>query len=242
MGYRDRPSRVRSLLVWLCITAGVLALAWSLLPLDVTLQGSFDELLVRLCSGALLACGAWFWVASTAVVASVLTARTGAEPLRLRGVPAPVRRLVLLLCGVALTGGIATPALATPGPAPLDGQDHSGRVVLTGLPFPDRATKAQAAEHPRDAAMPGDSAAGHRGPKPARRVVRSVVVRHGDSLWSIAADRLPANAGNAEVAAAWQDLYALNRDVIGSDPDRIEPGQLLVLPAHLALHPEGAPS
>lgn len=234
----DRPSKLRSLLVWLCITAGVAALAWGLLPVELSLQGSFDELLVRLCSWALLACGGWFWAASTAVVASVLTTRTGTEPRPLRGVPGPVRRLVLLLCGVALTGGIAAPALATPGPAPLDGQDHSGRVVLTGLPFPDRATKDEAAEHPRAAAVHAHSFPGHRDPVPGR----TVVVGHGDSLWSIAADRLPADAGNAEVAAAWQAIYALNRDVIGADPDRIEPGQRLTLPAHLSLHSEGAPS
>lgn len=235
---RDRPSKLRLLVVWLCITAAIATLAWALLPLEVNLEGSFDELLVRLCSWALLACGGWFWAASTAVVASVLTARTGAEPATLPGIPGPVRRLVLLLCGVALTSGIAAPALATPGPAPLDGQDHSGRIVLAGLPFPDRATKDQAAGQPRRAAVPTASSPSHRGARHAR----SVVVRDGESLWSIAADRLPADAGNAEVAAAWQAIYALNRDVIGPDPDRIEPGQRLTLPVHLALHSEGAPS
>ena len=38
----------------------------------------------------------------------------------------------------------------------------------------------------------------------------------------------------AQTAAAWPDLYALNRDVIGPDPDVIEPGQRLLLPPIMA--------
>lgn len=239
MRHDDRWSKPRSLLVWLSITAGLGCIASLLLPIQISLQGSFDELLVRLCSWALLACGAWFWAASTAVVVSVLTAPTGTEPRTVRGVPASVRRLILMLCGAALAGGVAAPALATPGPAPLHGQDHSGRIVLTGLPFPERATKDQPAEHPRQrAAVPADSSPGLRMARPAR----AILVHEGDSLWSIAADLLPPGASNAEVANAWHALYALNQEVIGPDPDRIESGQRLILPSHLALRTEGASS
>jgi nucleoid-associated protein YgaU len=56
------------------------------------------------------------------------------------------------------------------------------------------------------------------------------VVRPGDSLWRLAAERLPEDADNATIAHTWQRLYAANRDVIGPDPDRLEPGQQLARP------------
>ena len=58
-------------------------------------------------------------------------------------------------------------------------------------------------------------------------------MRPGDTLWSLAADRLGPEATTAQITAAWPRLYAANRDVIGPDPAHIEPGQ------HLTLPPEG---
>jgi len=56
-------------------------------------------------------------------------------------------------------------------------------------------------------------------------------VRHGDSLWSIARDHLRSGDGTArEIDRAWRAIWELNRDVIGSDPSHIEPGQLLSIP------------
>ena len=57
-----------------------------------------------------------------------------------------------------------------------------------------------------------------------------VVVRRGDSLWSIAARQLGPGADAAQIAAAWPRWYAANRTVIGPDPDHIRPGQVLVPP------------
>jgi nucleoid-associated protein YgaU len=61
----------------------------------------------------------------------------------------------------------------------------------------------------------------------------SVVVRRGDSLWSIAAAQLPPEAPAASVAAAWPRLYAANRARIGDDPHLIRPGTRLRIPAGL---------
>jgi nucleoid-associated protein YgaU len=58
----------------------------------------------------------------------------------------------------------------------------------------------------------------------------TVVVRRGDCLWSIARHDLPRGATSAEVTARWRAVYAVNRPVIGPDPDVIEPGQRLRLP------------
>jgi len=49
-------------------------------------------------------------------------------------------------------------------------------------------------------------------------------VMAGDSLWEIAARLL----GNP---TRWQDIYELNRDIIGGNPSLILPGMVLTLPA-----------
>ena len=51
-----------------------------------------------------------------------------------------------------------------------------------------------------------------------------VTVRPGDTLWDLAADHL----GSGD---RWPAIYALNRAVIGADPDLIQPAQRLRLPA-----------
>jgi nucleoid-associated protein YgaU len=57
-----------------------------------------------------------------------------------------------------------------------------------------------------------------------------VIVRRGDSLWSIARRHLPVGAGDAAVAAGWPLWYAANRGVIGADPDHLRPGTRLSPP------------
>jgi nucleoid-associated protein YgaU len=58
----------------------------------------------------------------------------------------------------------------------------------------------------------------------------AVVVRPGDTLWTIAARRLGTTATPALTAATWPRWYAANRPLIGPDPDLILPGQRLVPP------------
>ncbi|MEN5061364.1 LysM peptidoglycan-binding domain-containing protein [Luteimonas sp. TWI1416] len=53
--------------------------------------------------------------------------------------------------------------------------------------------------------------------------VRTHVVRKGDTLSTIAEQVYGR-------ASRWQAIYAANRDVL-DDPDRIQPGQVLQLPA-----------
>jgi hypothetical protein len=77
--------------------------------------------------------------------------------------------------------------------------------------------------HPATAAPVGE-------PVDAGAVAGPVLVRAGDCLWLIAARRLGPRAGAAEIAREWPRWYALNRQVIGDDPDVIRPGQALVAP------------
>ncbi len=62
-----------------------------------------------------------------------------------------------------------------------------------------------------------------------------MVVRPGDSLWSITERRLEEKTGaavsDAEVAQAWPSWWQANREVVGEDPDVITPGTPLVPPS-----------
>lgn len=57
-----------------------------------------------------------------------------------------------------------------------------------------------------------------------------LVVRRGDTLWDLAARCLGPDATDEEIATEWPRWYAVNRDVVGPDPDHILPGQQLVPP------------
>jgi len=169
---------------------------------------TFDVLLVWLCEAALVLCGAWIWAAITVVVREALTGRPGTL---VGGLPAPLRRILLTACGVALAGGLggaALPAAATPGPIHLDRSGEARASLIAGLPLPDRAL-------------------GGGVTRPVAVTPAVVVVEPGESLWSIAASRV---SGGAAISAYWQRTYALNRVEIGADPDLIHPGQMLRLP------------
>ncbi|MFK0038919.1 LysM peptidoglycan-binding domain-containing protein [Paenarthrobacter sp. NPDC090517] len=58
-----------------------------------------------------------------------------------------------------------------------------------------------------------------------------VVVKDGDSLWSIAASRLGPFATDVDVALIWPRWYAANRETIGSDPAVLLAGQVLQPPS-----------
>jgi hypothetical protein len=84
---------------------------------------------------------------------------------------------------------------------------HGHRAAsLSGLPLPDRAVAG---------AVQGR---------------RTVLVRPGDTLWSLAARDLPADSPDARIAARWHAIYAANRSLIGPDPDVIVPGVRVRLP------------
>ena len=59
----------------------------------------------------------------------------------------------------------------------------------------------------------------------------SVTVKVGDSLWSIAARSLPADASQAQIATATDRWHHANRAVIGADPNVLFPGQQLTPPS-----------
>ncbi|MCW2796951.1 hypothetical protein [Nocardioides sp.] len=224
---RPPTGRLRCLLVWLVGTLALVALLLALRPeLDAArsdlpandLAGQpFDQLLVRTCAAVAALAAGWLWMLTTLVVLEALgTTQRERSP----GVPDVVRRVVLLACGVAVAGA-TSPALAGPGPVPLDSGGRSDHTSIRGLPLPDRATGGATLAWLAHVTVS------------ARRVddrSTSVVVRPGDNLWTIAAADLPPGADDAAVAAHSKRIYALNRDVIGPDPDLIRPNQRLEMP------------
>lgn len=55
---------------------------------------------------------------------------------------------------------------------------------------------------------------------------RTEIVRSGDSLWAIAAERV----GDDRADECWPEIYRANREAVGRDPHHIEPGQTLTIP------------
>ena len=201
-----RHLMLRCATVWLGATASALIAAAVARPSVARLSGRAPvPILAPSFDGALVE------VASCAVLvcAAWLWATTTLTVAQaLVGRPAPsrsgVRRWVLVACGVAALAGSLPPASAEPG-------HHAP--AATALPYPDRAVAPQR-------------------PVPYRPQVRAhtVVVRPGDSLWSIAARDLGPGAGDAEITEHWHALYGANRARIGPDPDLVEPGLRLLLP------------
>jgi hypothetical protein len=213
----SRGSRIRCLVVWSAASSGLAGVTHKLrAPIGELRHSSaglsrtpLDVVLSEVAALALLVCATWLWAVTTAVVVQALRGRVG----RITGVPAGVRRAVLAACGVALASGVVAPTQATaPDPRPAVAQ-HLDRSVLDGLPLPDRTVSGR---------PPGPPAPADPG--------RTVVVRSGDTLWSIATRDLAPDSPDSRVAAHWRAIYAANRHRIGPDPDVIVPGTRLTLP------------
>lgn len=90
-----------------------------------------------------------------------------------------------------------------------------------------------APEEDTDTAVPGPE-------DPPAEPPGTVVVEEGDTLWSLTDELLgDGPESDAEIAAAWPVLYQHNHEVIGDDPDRLRPGQVLQVPAGLDQQEQG---
>ena len=214
MSLGDRGSRSRCLLVW-ASGSSTLAVVVLLAGRDVgrlwRARASLgavplDVALVEVAACVVVACAVWAWLALTATVVEAWRG-VGATRRRPWHLPEGVRRAVLAACGVALASGVTAPSWATDLPSH---RHRDGRAALSGLPLPDRAVEP------------------HR--SPLTTAVDGVVVRPGESLWSIAARDLGPGAPDRAIARRWRAIYTANRHVVGPDPDVVEPGQRLHLP------------
>lgn len=198
--------------------------------------------------------GLLLWVVlalvSSAVVA-LLPRRSGTPGAWSRVLaPAVFRHAVAALVSAAVIGA-AAPAGADTGapshPVVASGGIAAGSVVLTatGRPGPDAMTPAWVATPPdlSPSWLPTrpsvrrpvrDGADASVVSQPRRRasvtVDDEVVVRRGDSLWTIAARYLGPDATDAHIAEEWPRWYQANRAVLRHGPDRLEPGMRLTPP------------
>lgn len=166
---------------------------------------TFDRFIVGIAACGAVVATAMLMVSALLIVLATLTGSTFPWLARLAKVSGPPwwRRAVLTVCGLV----IATPAAATAAAA--HHTDHHGgcatscAVRLDGLSLPDLPV-----------ADPPDR----------------IIVRTGDSLWSLAGDDLGPRASDTEIARRVDALYAANRSTIGPDPDLIFPGTHLHAP------------
>jgi resuscitation-promoting factor RpfA len=191
---------------------------------------TFDDLLTLLTAAVAWAVLAWVAVVLAITALTCLPGVVGhaATGLAARVTPLAVRRAARLAVGLAVASGpvaVAVPAMALPTPASVSTQTVSGEGAAPGLPGIGRPGHA--------AAEAVGSATAVESPTPRRRRDASVVVTRGDCLWDIAAGSLGPGASDAEIAAEWPRWYDTNRDVVGGDPDLIQPGMVLRPPAAL---------
>jgi hypothetical protein len=172
---------------------------------------------------------AWVVIARLAItaVAVVLAHLPGAfgsvaRRVALVASPALLRSFVRVAAGVV---AVATPltattaALADIGPSSGSGTAATVRIIPAGtVPVLDRrVADAGTVTVPR--VVPGPVAP-----------TRTIVVRSGDTLWSIAERSLPQPHTQADVARSWPRWFAANRAVIGADPGLIRPREQLAVP------------
>lgn len=218
-----------------------------MVPLLGSAPDGFDRLLVRSATWVLLLAAGWLAVVLAAVLVEALTSGR-LQPARFTGVPLSWRRSLLAgtLAGLAAIGvapgahadyddtgaGDTTraalqstrhDAVSSARQTRLTGRPWTARTALEGLPLPGRTEGAPVSGIHPDAP---DS---------------EVIVHVGDSLWQIAR-RLSPGATDAQLLTATRALHHANRSVIGPDPDRLVPGQQLVIPSQLDRHGAGQSS
>jgi resuscitation-promoting factor RpfA len=202
--------------------------------------------------GAVLpVCRLLVWVAALWLMLGLLAIGLSAAPgsagrtaqaITLRLLPAAARQL--------LTGALGFSVMLTPGQAlAVSGDATPPRTATPGWSVAISATASPAWTGP-GAEPPGAQQPSQLSPTwladarqdvatdsvPAASVpsvdipADTVVVAPGDSLWLLAAHRLPASAPSELVQQASCDWYATNRATIGDDPNLIHPGQTLLAP------------
>lgn len=172
---------------------------------------TLDPLLgLAACVMSSLLLGWWVLGVSIATWSQLAPRACRVHALALRLSPPLARRTVVTLLGTALAVGAAAPVAALERPRPH--LDPSARSDLAGWSA-DRPAAPVAVSTPE---------AGGRD--------SLVVVRTGDTLWDIAAHALGPGAGPGSVDRAWRRWYAVNRAVVGPDPDLLRPGLHLRAP------------
>ncbi len=183
----------------------------------------------------------WLLLGMLLALLATLSARLGHRRLG-----AKIARLVpgfLARLGVAAIGGsllLATSANAAAPHAPTaqHARRPTNRPRDDGKPGTTRGSRGRCGRPTADESTvlsPGWLP--HRISLPLQRLLgggtrksQEVVVRPGDTLWSIAARHLDPEATAGDIAESWPQWYAANRELIGPNPDRLAVGLVLTEP------------
>ncbi len=213
---------------------------------------TFEDLLGFVATAAGLVIGAWWIAAFLLAMAAALLQQLGnhrCASATAKLSPAFMRRLAGAILGLNLVGiplANASPAQLEPAWSAANGSAPSSGISAQWTPasgpsprlpvVPSLESDSSEIDphwQPRAPAV----APGLLGTRPQRAAEQSVspsrgevVVRRGDSLWSIAARQLGPLASDVDIAVHWPKWYAANRHVIGDDPGLIVPGQILQPP------------
>jgi nucleoid-associated protein YgaU len=235
------PTRPADALL-LCVAAiGTLLVAWLVLSLTLSLLAALPG-----AAGAVAARGAATLAPATVrrLAAALLGASLGATlsagtaMATMAGAPATASAAVTAPAG-PVTGdpGGGVPSAAWPLP-PGGGGAHASTAAgpSAGTADGTAATAPDAAwtpSRPDRTPVPDPDALRLLSPAPEAGILvdEEVVVRRGDTLWSIAARSLGPAATADEIAREWPRWHEANRHAIGDDPDLIQPGQVLHPPA-----------
>jgi hypothetical protein len=179
-------------------------------------------------AGALLWLAAlWLMLGLLVTLASRFTGRPDGllEALSRRIAPALLRRLVTTATGASL---VLTPTTAIAAPmAPPALLAATVDAALPASPTGPSTTPLRPAETTPGPPLDPAPAAG------------TVLVKPGDSLWRITAQRLGPSASERQIAVGWPYWYWANRRVIGRDPNLLRPGERLTMPTAQEGSPDG---
>jgi hypothetical protein len=143
--------------------------------------------------------------------------------------PRALRRLVEVAVGASSAAAVCLAPAAAYADAPVPGPVAATPVASASpLDWPGLAPAPAPPPHLRVA--PQAHPQPHDSQRAPAQPAMPLLVRPGDSLWSLTARQLGPRATAARVAATWPGLYAANRRVIGTNPNLIRPGERLVRP------------
>lgn len=195
----------------------------------------------------------WAAFALSITALALLPGRVGllAHAVAEHATPAVLRRVIGAAAGTSIlispAVAFAQPAAAS-APAPIGASAGPACVpaAVFGLPMDRSRGQSESSRPTAPPSMPAlgwptdpvgpafDGRPAPAAPKPVRPRPPGpedrVLVRPGDSLWSIAAHRLGPGSSAARVQAEWPRWHAANRQLIGADPNLLRPGAELLAP------------
>lgn len=211
-----------------------------------------DAAVAALAGSLLWLVALWAAFALSVTALALLPGRAGllAHAVAEHVTPALLRRVVGAAAGTSILISPALafaqpPAVSTPAPVGASAGLASGPAAALGLPMDGAGGQWQSSKPTAPPSMPAlgwptdpaDQSSGDR-PAAAPQPVRPrppgaedrVLVRPGDSLWSITAHRLGPASSATRIQAEWPRWHAANRQLIGADPNLLHPGAELLAP------------